>query len=240
MTARGARAAVLLGALVAMSVRTAASKASPQPSPIDRALAAGQWHEAVRMLDSALANIPRDAARLQQRGRAHRELEEFEQALADYTQAISEDRRFAAAYAGRAIVHQRLGNAKASFADIDSARALGMKDPQLDLVEGMGHMMSNDGAKAWEHFDAYVRALPDAAQGWLLRGRAAGMTGRGADAERDFTAAIQRRMTGPEVYTLRAIARAALGNTAGACADLAEAVKLGDKSAAATVTKNCR
>ncbi len=240
MTSRGARVAVLLGALVAMSPRLAASQASPQASPIDRALAAGQWRAAVRMLDSALAKTPRDATRLQQRGRAHRELEEFDQSLADHTQAIALDRRFAAAFAGRAIVQQRLGNGKASFADIDSARALGMNDPPLDLVEGIGYMMNDDGAKAWARFDKYVRAVPDAAQGWFLRGRAAGMSGREADAEKDFTTAIERRMAGPEVYTLRAMARVSLGNTAGACADLAVATKLGDKAAAAAATKNCK
>lgn len=230
------RAVLVVGAMTAASPRPAVS----QSSPIDRALAASQWREAVRLLDSALTVTPRDATRLQQRGRAHRELEEFDQALADYTKAIAVDRRFAAAYGGRAIVQQRLGNAKAAFADIDSARALGMNDPQLDLVEGIGYMMNDDGAKAWARFDKYVRAVPDAAQGWFLRGRAAGMAGREADAEKDFTAAIDRRMAGPEVYSLRAMARVALGNTAGACADLSEAAKLGDKAAAATVAKNCR
>ncbi len=228
--------AVVLTVCLALSPRPAAA----QSSPIDRALASSNWRDAVRLLDSALTVTPRDAVRLQQRGRAYRELEQFDKALADYTLAIAADRRFAAAYAGRAIVQQRLGNGKASFADIDSARALGMNDPQLDLVEGIGHMMNDDGAKAWARFDKYVRAVPDAAQGWFLRGRAAGMVGREADAEKDFTAAIDRRMAGPEVYTLRAMARVALGNTAGACADLAEAAKLGDKAAASTVAKNCR
>jgi len=239
MTGRGVRASVLL-ALISTAPHAARSQAAPAATAIDRALAAGQWRDAVRMLDSALTVTPRDATRLQQRGRAHRELEQFEKALADYTQAITIDRRFAAAYGGRAIVQQRLGNGKASFADIDSARALGMNDPQLDLVEGLGYMMNEDGPKAWTRFDKYVRAVPDAAQGWFLRGRAAGMSGRGAEAEKDFTAAIERRMTGPEVYTLRALTRAALGNTAGACADLTEAGKLGDKAAAAAVAKNCK
>jgi hypothetical protein len=74
----------------------------------------------------------------------------------------------------------------------------------------------------------------------MLRGRAAGILGRDADAEKDFTTAIERRMPGPEVYTLRAMARVALRNTAGACADLTEAANRGDKTAAGTVTKNCR
>lgn len=240
MTWRGARAALLVAALVALAPRTAIAQAVPAAPSIERALAAGQWRDAVRLLDNVLSVTPRDATRLQQRGRAHRELEQFDEALADYTQAIAVDRRFAAAYAGRAIVHQRLGNGKASAADIASARELGMNDPQLDLVEGMGYMMNDDGAKAWARFDAYVRAVPDAAQGWFLRGRAAGMLGRESDAEKDFTAAIERRMAGPEAYTLRALTRVALGNTAGACADLAQAAKLGDKAATATVAKNCR
>ncbi len=235
MIRRRVRTAVLLVALITPASRTAA-----QTTPIDRALGAGRWREAVRLLDSALTVTPRDATRLQQRGRAYRELEQFDRALADYTQAIVINRRFAAAYGGRAIVHQRLGNNRASFADIDSARALGMNDPQLDLVEGIGHMINNDGAKAWARFDRYVRAVPDAAQGWFLRGRAAGMSGRHAEAEKDLTAAIERRMAGPEAYTLRAIARMALGNAAGACADLTAAAKLGDKSATAAAAKNCR
>lgn len=244
MSCRAVFTAALAGALLSLTPRPAlsqlaASTTSPS-SPIDRALAAGEWREALRLLDSALAKAPRDAIRLQQRGRAHRELEAFDKALADYTQAIAVNRRFAAAYGGRAIVHQRLGNSKASFADIDRARALGMKDPQLDLVQGIGYLMSEDGPKAWARFDTYVRAVPDAAQGWFLRGRAAGMSGRHADAETDFTAAVERRMAGPDVYTLRAIARMALGNTAGACSDLNQAVKLGDKNAAASVAKNCR
>lgn len=240
MARRGMWAAILVGALVSLAPQAAMTQASPAATAIDRALAASQWREAVRLLDSALIVTPRDATRLQQRGRAHRELEEFTQALADYTQAIAVDRRFAAAYGGRAIVQQRMGNGNAAFADIDSARSLGMNDPQLDLVEGIGHMMNDDGAKAWARFDKYVRAVPDAAQGWFLRGRAAGMAGREADAEKDFTAAIDRRMAGPEVYSLRAMARVALGNTVGACADLTEAARLGDKAASATVAKNCR
>ena len=240
MTGRGVRAAVLLGALISTAPHAVHSQAAPAATAIDRALAAGQWRDALRMLDSALTVTPRDATRLQQRGRAHRELEQFDKALADYTQAIAIDRRFAAAYGGRAIVQQRLGNGKASFADIDTARTLGLNDPQLDLVEGIGYMMTEDGAKAWARFDKYVRAVPDAAQGWFLRGRAAGMLGREADAEKDFTAAIERRMPGPEAHTLRAMARASQGNTAGACADLAEAAKRGDKAAAAAVTKNCK
>lgn len=240
MIGRGMRAALLLGALAWLAPSLARSQASPAVTVIDRALAAGQWRDALRLLDSAIALRPRDAALLQQRGRAHRELEQFDRALADYTQAIALDRRFAAAYGGRAIVQQRLGNSNASFADIDSARALGMNDPQLDLVEGIAHMMNEDGAKAWTRFDRYVRAVPDAAQGWFLRGRAAGMSGREADAERDFTAAIARNIAGPEVYTLRALSRVSLGNTAGACADLTEAAKRGDKAAAGAVAKNCK
>jgi len=236
---RATRVALLAGTMAALALLPARPTGA-QSSPIDRALGAGQWREAVRLLDSVLTQAPRDASSLQQRGRAYRELEEFEKALADYTQAIAVNRRFATAYGGRAIVHQRRGNASASFADIDSARALGLNDPQLDLVEGISYLMNEDGAKAWARFDRYVRAVPDAAQGWFLRGRAAGTAGRAADAEKDFTAAIARRMAGPEVYTLRAMVRATLGNTAGACADLTEAATRGDKAAAATVAKNCK
>lgn len=237
---RSVCAVVLSGVFAALSPRPALSQAVPATTPIDRALAAGEWRTALRLLDSALAKTPRDATRLQQRGRAYRELEAFDKALADYTQAIAVDRRFAAAYGGRAIVHQRLGNVKGSFADIDTARALGMRDPQLDLVEGIGYLMSEDGAKAWTRLDTYVRAVPDAAQGWFLRGRAAGMSGRHADAEKDFTAAVERRIGGPDAYTLRAIARMALGNSAGACSDLNQAMKLGDKNAAASFARSCR
>ena len=232
--------ALLLGALVSLAPRSAQAQAAPAATAIDRALATSQWRDAVRLLDSALTVTPRDATRLQQRGRAHRELAQFDKALADYTLALAVDRRFAAAYGGRAIVQQRLGNINAAFADVDSARALGMNDPQLDLVEGISHLMNDDGAKAWARFNTYVRAVPDAAQGWMLRGRAAGILGRNADAEQDFTAAIERRMPGPEVYTLRAMARVALRNTAAACADLTEAANRGDKTAAGTVTKICR
>ena len=221
--------ALLLGALVSLAPRSAQAQAAPAATAIDRALATSQWRDAVRLLDSALTVTPRDATRLQQRGRAHRELAQFDKALADYTMALAVDRRFAAAYGGRAIVQQRLGNINAAFADVDSARALGMNDPQLDLVEGISHLMNDDGAKAWARFNTYVRAVPDAAQGWMLRGRAAGILGRNADAEQDFMAAIERRMPGPEVYTLRAMARVALRNTAAACADLTEAANRGDK-----------
>ena len=117
---RPTRLAVLSGAMIAAAILPLRTMAA-QSAPIDRALASGQWREALRLLDSALTVTPRDASRLQQRGRAYRELEQFDKALADYTQAIVLDRRFATAYGGRAIVQQRLGNAAASFADIDSA-----------------------------------------------------------------------------------------------------------------------
>ena len=92
--------ALLLGALVSLAPRSAHAQAAPAATAIDRALAASQWRDAVRLLDSALSVTPRDATRLQQRGRAHRELAQFDKALTDYTLALAVDRRFAAAYAG--------------------------------------------------------------------------------------------------------------------------------------------
>ena len=88
---------VALASLASLTPQPVAAQRPRQPTAIDRALAAGQWRDAVRLLDSALTVTPRDAARLQQRGRALRELEQFEKALADYTRAIAVDRRFAAA-----------------------------------------------------------------------------------------------------------------------------------------------
>ncbi len=211
-----------------------------QPSPIDRALGAANWTEAVRLLDSALSAAPRDAVRYQQRGRALRELQQFDRSLADYTKAIAIDRKLAAAYAGRAVVHQQQGHIASSLADIDSARALGMTDPQIDLVEGMARMLSDDGAKAWTLFDRYVKANPTASQGWYLRGRAAGMAGRDADAAKDFSAAIERGMTGAEIYRLRGMSRANSGDVRGACGDFAAAAKLGDRYADAIMARNCK
>ncbi len=128
----------------------------------------------------------------------------------------------------------------ASLADIANARRLGMTDPQIDLVEGMARLLGDEGTKAWTLFDRYVKANPTAAQGWYLRGRAAGMAGRDAEAAKDFSAAIERGMTGADIFRLRGMARANSGDVKGGCADFAEAAKLGDRDAAAVMARNCR
>lgn len=231
-----ARAALLLS----VAGTGAARPVTAQPSPVDRALGAGNWTEAVRLLDGAIAASPRDAVRYQQRGRALRELQQFDRSLADYTKAIAINPKLATAYAGRAVVHQQQNHVAASIADVDSARRLGMTDPQIDLVEGMARMLSDDGAKAWALFDRYVKATPSAAQGWYLRGRAAGMIGRDADAVKDFTAAIERRMTGADIYKFRAMARANSGDVKGACVDFSRASQLGDADATSMMARSCR
>ncbi len=84
-----ARAALVLSVIAGASRGSAAA----QPSPLDRALGGANWAEAVRLLDSALSASPRDAVRYQQRGRALRELQQYDRSLADYTKAISIDSR---------------------------------------------------------------------------------------------------------------------------------------------------
>jgi predicted Zn-dependent protease len=218
--------------VLALSTASAGLLAA-QPSAIDVALEREAWGEAVRLLDSALAVSPTDAARLAQRARAKRELGQLDAALDDANRAIALDSTRAASYAGRAATHLRRDEPAAALRDVRSARRLGLSHPELDLMQGIALVDSDSGAAALPFLGRYVAAVPGQPAAWYYRARAAGMAGDDANAERFATEAITRRMPGAAAYRVRALARARRGDLSGACADAKEAGTRGDAETAA-------
>lgn len=231
----------LLLSLVLLSCATA--RLSAQGTGIraaDQALAAEDWAAAVQALTPAIEANPTALGLLQQRGRAHRELGRYAEALADYDRIVRADPAFAPAYAGRAAVRFQMREPEAALPDIARARELGLDDPQLDLLEGMALITSGRGRDAIAPLDRAVKAAPTVAPAWYFRGLARSAAGDDTGAIADFTEAIKLEMPGAEPYAYRAQSRLRAGDRKGACRDITVAAERGDAKASELMVAHCR
>ncbi len=111
-----------------------------------------------------------------------------------------------------------LGDRHGELAALTALLAVRPNDKDLFFLRGMNYFQGQDYDAAYEDFDAMVQRDPNYALGFFYRGRMQVVKGQWADAEKDFTRAIN---IGPEAQWLywRAIARAKVGRYNDAVAD---------------------
>ena len=80
---------------------------------------AGQDEDALKRLNKAIEENPKDIAALSQRADLHETLEKYDAAIADWTRLLQLDKENAAAYQQRGCVRFKAGKIKESIADFD-------------------------------------------------------------------------------------------------------------------------
>ena len=167
------------------------------------------------------------------RGNRHYDAGKYEDAIAEYTQAIALDPKYAAAYNNRGAANNNLGKYAEAIADYDQAIAL---DPKYAVAYNNRGAAYDDLGKYAEAIADYTQAIaldPKDAAAYNNRGNAYADLGKYAEAIADYTQAIALDPKDAVTYYNRGIAYRNLGKYAEAIADYDQAIALDPKNAAA-------
>lgn len=149
----------------------------------------------------------------------------YENAVKQFTRAVSIFPVLPDAYLNRGIARHNLGETQGAVNDLEQALLL---NPSLSAAHNeLGQIYSEKGdtRKALEHLNHSVEAEPTA-NGYYQRGQLHEKLGEHQSAVDDFNLAIAELSSAPYIYFARASARQNLGDTEGAKSDRARALEL--------------
>ncbi|WP_236104130.1 tetratricopeptide repeat-containing S1 family peptidase, partial [Sphaerospermopsis reniformis] len=190
-----------------------------------------KYENAVEALNLAILKAEKkdkekDFLLYQLRGELFDELKRHQEAIADYTQAITINPQYALAYYNRGVVKSDLGDKKGAIADYTQAITI---NPQyVSAYYNRGVVKSDLGDKkgAIADFTQAITINPQLARAYVNRGIAKAQLGDAAGAIADFTQAIIINPQDPDAYNNRGFVKSDLGDKAGAIADYTQAITI--------------
>ncbi len=151
---------------------------------------------------------------------------DFAGAIADYTEAIRLNPKYAEVYNNRGVARHHGGDYAGATEDCTEAIRL---DPQWAAAytnRGLARHRRGDYAEAIADYDEAIRLDPQWAVAYNNRGLARVGRGNYVGAIADYAEAIRLNPRDAEAYYNRGLARYHQGDTAGAIADYTEAIRL--------------
>ncbi len=202
-------------------------------SPLDYAVGHSAWLVPLGVGLMALFSLRKSARRsravpLLQTGQLHHRNNRLDDALADYTEAIEIDRRFAVAYYNRGLVLREQGELQYAVADFSKMLALTPKSPMVLLERGSTLSQMGQHKAAIRDYTRLLR-LEKSAFGYFTRGHAHAAHGDHARAIKDFSAAITAQPGVAVAFEARARSYEASGKVALAHADRQRASELSEQ-----------
>ena len=176
--------------------------------------------ETARMRAGALIN----------RALAYRAKGELDRAIADYSEAIRLDPRYADAYYNRAIAFKAKGDLDRAIADYNEAIRLNPRDALAYNNRGIAYQAKGDFAGAIIEYDEAIRLDPGNALAHYNRAIAYRSVGDLERAIADYDAAIRLDPARSLAYSQRGHAYQARGDALSALADFCEAIRLDPKN----------
>jgi tetratricopeptide (TPR) repeat protein len=158
------------------------------------------------------------------RGKARTDAGAYQQAIADFSQALLLQKDNVAAYAGRGRAQLFAGQAKGAIEDYDVAIRLSPKTAELYVERGHAQMVSGGVDAAIRDFDEALKINPHSWSAFNERGVAKSRKGQLAEAISDFDQAIAIRPL-PEIYANRGYVNEALAKSQDAIRDLQKALQ---------------
>ncbi|MFF1725433.1 tetratricopeptide repeat protein [Streptomyces sviceus] len=160
------------------------------------------------------------------RGRCHRRDGRHEQAVQDYTTALSLDPGLARAYAGRAITRSQMHHYEAALADYDQAVRIAPDNPLYLINRGATRINLRRYDDAITDFDQALDLDPRSVRAMTSRGLTYHRTHRHQAALVDFTSALTLNPNYAWAYAARGDVHLTLGHTQAALADLDRSLAL--------------
>ena len=186
-----------------------------------------KWADGVERLSEAIRLKPDSALAHLGRCRAEVALEQHQQAIVDCTEVIQRLPNSATAFHERGTAYFRVAQFDRAVEDMNAALRLGDDAPGFaHSIRGRAH----SGLKEWEDaiqdFDEAIKLNPAVGQFFMFRGIALNARRQFRKALDDFNEALRLQPNLPMAYHQRALAKARLGDIAGAAADREQAKSL--------------
>jgi tetratricopeptide (TPR) repeat protein len=187
-----------------------------------------------RILEKVAQHVsfpPKLLARIfRNRGKAHRQLGEYQQAIDDFNQAIALDPEYTWAYVSRGTAYRLLEKYQQAIDDFNQAVALDSEYAWAYASRGIAYRLLDEYQRAIDDFTCALTLKPNYAWVSILRGEAYLRTKQYKQAIDDFNYALSLDSQAVEVYCLRGIARVNLQEYRGAIDDFDHALKLDPSS----------
>jgi tetratricopeptide (TPR) repeat protein len=160
------------------------------------------------------------------RGRSHRRDGRYDQAIEDYTTALSLDPDLARAYAGRGITRSHMHHHEAALADHDQALRIASDEPLHLVNRGITRLDLRRYDDALADFDQALDLNRSSVRAMAFRGLTHHRMHRHRAALADFTSALTLDPDDAWAYAARGDVHLTLGNTQAALADLDRSLAL--------------
>jgi tetratricopeptide (TPR) repeat protein len=167
------------------------------------------------------------------RGNAYKNRQQYDRALADYSDALKLDPKYAHAYLNRGISFAGKGDSRSALADLTHAIQLDPGQKFAYFNRGLVYRAEGDYRAAIADYDAAIKRDADFADAYESRGFAYRLQGDIDRAIADYSEAIKRDSTLVAAYNDRGSAYRLKGDFDRAIADYAQAIQRDPKSAAA-------
>ena len=160
------------------------------------------------------------------RGNDKTRMENYQGAIADYTQGIRLKPNDAFAYVVRGNAKVQLGQYFAAIADCDTAIRLKPNDAFAYFLRGRAKVQLGQYFAAIADYDTAIRLKPDDALAYVVRGNAKVQLGQYFAAIADYDTAIRLKPNDAFAYFFRGNAKVQLGQYFAAIADCDTAIRL--------------
>ncbi|MDX2216465.1 MAG: protein kinase family protein [Oculatellaceae cyanobacterium bins.114] len=182
---------------------------------------------ALVVLGAFLLKLPQSllAQYFLQRASEQKQLNQPDQAIASYTQAI-QWYPSSFAYFNRGVVHTQQEELQSALEDLDRAIQLDPNMAQAYYERGNIWFELGDRQRAIADYTQTIRLTPNIPKAYVNRGTARAESGDEAGAVDDYTQAIQVDPTFPAAYLNRCLSRSNLGDHQEAIADCTQAINL--------------
>ena len=180
----------------------------------------------IQQADRAIQANPHDRDAYYQRGMAHTQMQQFQLALADFTQALQIEPTDRQAYFQRGQTRFKLGDAQGAIEDYSEAIALDAQQAPFYLQRGIALMAMGENLLAQTEFDRAIQLDPRLAIAYLSRCQAKSRLNDPASAIADCTQAANLDPTLVAAYQNRGIAHRQSGHLQTAIADFNLSLRL--------------
>jgi tetratricopeptide (TPR) repeat protein len=164
-----------------------------------------------------------------QRGRKHEQEQQFDLALADYTEALRLDPKLARAWSDRGWLHYRKGLLDQAVTDYDEAIRLEPQRASAWSERGYIHSRRQDYDKALDDLNRAIEMDGKSFLAYLSRGDTYRAKKEHDKAAADYTEALRIKADSAATHNARGLAHAARDRLDDAIADYTEAIRLDPK-----------